>query len=69
MATLLWERRAMVFIAGGAAGFTIGLIACHGVDRTCAARLPTGRFSLDVLLLEPVTDAGASLPSAHRRQL
>jgi len=58
IAALLRERRAVVFIAGAAAGFTIGLIARHGVDRTCAARLPTGRFSLDVLLLEPVTDAG-----------
>jgi len=41
IAALLRERRAVVFIAGAAAGFTIGLIARHGVDRTCAARLPT----------------------------
>ena len=38
-----WQRRGMVFMAGAAAGFMIGLMARHGVDGTCAARLPGQR--------------------------
>jgi competence protein ComEC len=58
-AVLSWRRgNSGVFVMAAIAGFGIGLMARHGVDDKCAARLPTGRFSIDVLLLEPVTDEG-----------
>lgn len=52
------RRDALTFLAAAAAGFGIGLMSRHAVDGSCAARLPAGRFSIEVLLLEPVTEEG-----------
>ena len=58
VAAIVWQWQAVVFLTAASAGFAIGLLAHHSADAGCTTRMPAGRISLDVLLLEPVTDEG-----------
>ena len=58
VAAIVWQWQAVVFLTAASAGFAIGVLAHHSADAGCTTRMPAGRISLDVLLLEPVTDEG-----------
>lgn len=55
---MVLRRNVAVFVVTAAIGVGVGAVARHREDEGCAAQLPAGRMRLDVLLLEPLTEAG-----------